>query len=410
MHGRGGASVNLRRRRCVVGGRRGCQGFQRKGTHVAEHRDADGLGLGTWLVDAGRWWESVRAALGPGVVVERGVLAVADDRGVPTSGVLAGRGLSGSALQRWMQSGGREAMLDSAGAHGECTGKIKSRGAFPWGGSSYAAWATLPTAHAGRAGTVTTRWVLGVARKDKPFSEPQSRRVALLLRELAGTFESPCRRNGVGGDAGLCRAVLSDTGGVLVSDLGTASVLVSDADAVSRWWSSAEPVVRQRWKRVKDERGYDVAIDGGGESGGVWLRIGWRKGAAGLPSARVLECRPRGALEMPVIGVVSDARVAEALGQLCDRVRRPPTLVELAEHAGMSPFHFLRVFQEQAGVTPKQFALRAQLMRACWLLRATGWSVGEVGEYAGFGSHGHFTATFSRLIGQSPSDYRERFG
>src|SRR6266542_3251431 len=60
---------------------------------------------------------------------------------------------------------------------------------------------------------------------------------------------------------------------------------------------------------------------------------------------------------------------AEAVARACRRIEsatKAPTLEELAEEAGLSPFHFQRVFKRSVGVTPKQYAAakREQRLRA----------------------------------------------
>ena len=44
---------------------------------------------------------------------------------------------------------------------------------------------------------------------------------------------------------------------------------------------------------------------------------------------------------------------------------------------------------------------------AKWMLRALRIPIGSIAEMTGFSSHGHFTSTFHRLIGVSPTEYRE---
>jgi AraC family transcriptional regulator of adaptative response/methylated-DNA-[protein]-cysteine methyltransferase len=47
--------------------------------------------------------------------------------------------------------------------------------------------------------------------------------------------------------------------------------------------------------------------------------------------------------------------IAEALHWLCQNQQNQPTLEELADHVGLSPHYLQRLFQEWAGVSPKQF-------------------------------------------------------
>jgi AraC family transcriptional regulator len=62
----------------------------------------------------------------------------------------------------------------------------------------------------------------------------------------------------------------------------------------------------------------------------------------------------------------------------------PVKLAHLARAAGLSPFHFLRVFRRVTGTTPHQYVLGARLRRAAPLLLDTYLSVTEVAYEVGF--------------------------
>jgi AraC family transcriptional regulator, regulatory protein of adaptative response / methylated-DNA-[protein]-cysteine methyltransferase len=49
------------------------------------------------------------------------------------------------------------------------------------------------------------------------------------------------------------------------------------------------------------------------------------------------------------------ARIARAIGYIDSRFREQPKLADIASHAGLSEFHFNRLFRRWAGVTPKQY-------------------------------------------------------
>jgi AraC-like DNA-binding protein len=89
-----------------------------------------------------------------------------------------------------------------------------------------------------------------------------------------------------------------------------------------------------------------------------------------------------------------DAAPAEAL-----------TLSELAREAGMSPWHFARVFRELAGTPPHRYLSGVRLARAAALLGA-GAGVTEACMASGFQNLGHFSRTFRRAFGVPPSLYR----
>lgn len=62
-------------------------------------------------------------------------------------------------------------------------------------------------------------------------------------------------------------------------------------------------------------------------------------------------------------------RIARIIEYLDERHTEQPDLAELAEHIGISPFHFHRLFSTWAGVTPKDFLQCLTLSHARELLR-----------------------------------------
>jgi AraC family transcriptional regulator len=81
---------------------------------------------------------------------------------------------------------------------------------------------------------------------------------------------------------------------------------------------------------------------------------------------------------------------------------------ELAGQAGLSSFHFARVFRREAGETPHQFVTRLRLEEAARQLRATDQTVLQIAIAVGFESASHFSVQFKRGYGVTPLAYRLR--
>ncbi len=82
------------------------------------------------------------------------------------------------------------------------------------------------------------------------------------------------------------------------------------------------------------------------------------------------------------------------------------SLDALAEVAGMSKYHFCRLFRQSAGVTPYQYLLGVRVDRAKRLLQSTDDSIGEIAERVGFNSQSQFNRAFRKLAGTTPAAFR----
>lgn len=81
-------------------------------------------------------------------------------------------------------------------------------------------------------------------------------------------------------------------------------------------------------------------------------------------------------------------------------------LSELAEMAGLSKFHFSRLFKEATGVSPSQYHLNLRMIEARRLLRETEESVINIALDVGYNNPSHFAHVFHRETGMTPSEYR----
>ncbi len=84
----------------------------------------------------------------------------------------------------------------------------------------------------------------------------------------------------------------------------------------------------------------------------------------------------------------------------------PPSLDELAAQAGLSPYHFHRVFKAETGLTPKAYAAAFRARRLREALDAAGGSVTEAIYDAGFNSSSRYYETAGQVLGMRARDYR----
>jgi AraC-like DNA-binding protein len=89
------------------------------------------------------------------------------------------------------------------------------------------------------------------------------------------------------------------------------------------------------------------------------------------------------------------------------RYASPLDVPTLAARAGVSPAHFARRFRATFGETPHQYLLSRRLERAQFLLRESDRSVAEICLDVGLTSVGSFTTSFKRVVGMTPTAYRE---
>jgi AraC-like DNA-binding protein len=80
------------------------------------------------------------------------------------------------------------------------------------------------------------------------------------------------------------------------------------------------------------------------------------------------------------------------------------TLRDLAQHAGLAPYHLCRVFRQATGMAPHAYQIQVRVRRAKNLLLA-GRPIAQAAAEAGFWDQAHLTRHFKRVVGLSPGRY-----
>ncbi len=91
-----------------------------------------------------------------------------------------------------------------------------------------------------------------------------------------------------------------------------------------------------------------------------------------------------------------------------DTLSQSISVDELAEVVGLERHQFVLAFRLAFGTTPKQFVLSQRISRAAWLLLHTDDDLARIALSVGFATHSHFSSSFLRAMGASPSLFRRR--
>lgn len=100
-------------------------------------------------------------------------------------------------------------------------------------------------------------------------------------------------------------------------------------------------------------------------------------------------------------------RVERAIHFIQDNVNQQPDLNEVAAHIGLSHWHFQRLFQRWAGVTPKRFLEYLTVQQAKTLLQGS-LSVLDTSMETGLSGPGRLHDQFVAIEAVSPGEYKKR--
>jgi transcriptional regulator GlxA family with amidase domain len=101
--------------------------------------------------------------------------------------------------------------------------------------------------------------------------------------------------------------------------------------------------------------------------------------------------------------------VAKVQAHVMERIGESFTVKQLADVAGMSARNFARVFVQETAVTPHEFIERARVDAARKLLESSGAALKTIAYDCGFGTADRMRIVFTKRIGATPMQYRERF-
>lgn len=82
------------------------------------------------------------------------------------------------------------------------------------------------------------------------------------------------------------------------------------------------------------------------------------------------------------------------------------SVASLAQEAGYSRGHFLKMFRMSTGTTPHRYVLQRRVEHARSLLKRRDIKIIDIAAECGFSSQAHMTQVFRECVGITPAQYR----
>lgn len=96
-----------------------------------------------------------------------------------------------------------------------------------------------------------------------------------------------------------------------------------------------------------------------------------------------------------------------AIHYMKENIENRITLDDVLRYVGYSQSHFSAIFKKNTGMSPLSYFNRLKIDYACMLLRDTNLKVNQICYKVGIEDQFYFSRLFTKLVGMSPSKYRE---
>jgi AraC family transcriptional regulator len=110
--------------------------------------------------------------------------------------------------------------------------------------------------------------------------------------------------------------------------------------------------------------------------------------------------------EVPARVSPDDPRLRRAVEFMHENLAQHITLADMAGAAGLSAFHFVRMFRAAMDEPPRKYLTRLRVEAARRHLERHTTSITDIAYLCGFSSSAHLSAALRRHTGMSPTQYR----
>lgn len=130
----------------------------------------------------------------------------------------------------------------------------------------------------------------------------------------------------------------------------------------------------------------------------------YAQSAAQFIAAHVLAPHTTGSAKTP--GALGSRQLETILTYMRENIGQPISVDDLASLVSFSRFHFVRCFKATTGSTPYRYLTELRIDLARKYLENSNDTIARIGQCCGFSGSGHFSRSFRRIVGCTPSQYR----
>lgn len=100
--------------------------------------------------------------------------------------------------------------------------------------------------------------------------------------------------------------------------------------------------------------------------------------------------------------------IDSAIAYLKQNYSKSLSLNDIAAHSFLSKNYFCKVFKETTGITATEYIYKLRIEEACERLKSASVSMAEIALDVGFKDYKSFYTSFTKTVGMSPREYRNR--